>query len=921
MTLIRTPDHRLHVFVSSTIQELAEERKAAREAILRVQQVPVLFEMGARPYAPRDLYRAYLEQSQIFVGIYWQRYGWVAPGMEISGLEDEYQLSGDRPKLIYVKSPADQREARLEAMIDQMKEKGVVSFQRFSTAAELSELITNDLALLFAERFEAKDPVAAAPDVAVAPPSNLPVLRTPFIDREQESAIARTVLLQPEYGLLTLTGPGGVGKTRLAIRVADQVKDEFADGVYFVPLSTLTDPAQVLPALAQTLEVRETGQLLLDSLKAYLRNKHMLLVLDNFEQVIAAASQVKELLSACPKLKILATSRTSLHIREEKELSVPPLALPDCAEKPDVVCLLQAPAMQLFVQRVQEVKPDFALKADNAAIVAEICQRLDGLPLALELAAARLKIFSPATLLAHLEQPLDTLVGGARDLPGRQQTLRNTIEWSYNLLEQSAKVLLRRLTIFARSWTLEDAEQVCNNAGDLGSDMLDELEMLVDNNLLKRADGPDGEPRFTMLHTIRIYARQQLVASGEEPLLCQRHAAYLIQLAEAAEPFLTSGRRGEYLAHLDAMLDDVRLALHWCNTTASEVETGLRLAGAFNWFWYLRGYVREGREWLEQLLAQATPALANSIYQAEARFGAGALACIQGDFANARQQLSVSRTIYAAIGDQRALANVMTFQGIVALSQGELASARELCTESAAQFHLLGDAWAEAFALNWLGEILFVMGDEATAQVHCEKSLALFRQIGDSWGTAMPLHVLANMAWVRSDYAAAYDLFAESGALLHEAGDQWGYTRSLAGSAAAALHQKNYTQAKSVFQVVLPLWEELGNEIGLISCLIGLAEIFSAEEQSSRAVKILSNADVLLRKNGFPMDGVPSAGAILLDTVDQNEFKRTLDLARAKLNQAQFTAAWSQGQEMTLEQIMGEAVEGQGSTAEDIVSI
>ncbi|MCX6050305.1 MAG: NB-ARC domain-containing protein, partial [Chloroflexi bacterium] len=715
--------------------------------------------------------------------------------------------------------------------------------------------------------------------------------------------------------------PGGVGKTRLALRVADQVKDQFADGVYFVPLSTLTDPALVLPTLAQTLQVRETGQLLLDSLKAYLHNKHMLLVRDNVEQVIAAVPQIKELLSASPQLKILATSRTSLHIREEKELPVPPLGLPDCVGKLDVACLLQAPAVQLFVQRVQEVKPDFVLKADNAAMVAEICQRLDGLPLALELAAARLKIFSPAKLLAHLEQPLDTLVGGARDLPDRQQTLRNTIEWSYNLLEQPAKVLLRRLTIFARSWTLEDAEQVCNNAGDLGSDMLDELEMLVDNNLLKRADGPDGEPRFTMLHTIRIYARQQLVASGEEPLMQQRHAAYLIQLAEAAEPFLTSGQRSEYLARLEAMLEDVRLALRWCRATASEVETGLRLAGAFNWFWYLRGYVREGREWLEQLLAQATPSLANSVYQAEARFGAGALACTQGDLVIARQQLAASRTIYAAIGDQRALANVMTFQGIVALSQGELASARELCTASAAQFHALGDIWSEAFALNWLGEITFVAGHEAEARTHCEKSLALFRQIGDSWGTAMPLHVLANMAWVGSDYAAAHDLFAESGALLHEAGDQWGYARSLAGSAAAALHQKNYTQAKSVFQVVLPLWEELGNQIGLISCLIGLAEVFSAEDQSARAIKILSNADMLLRKNGFTTDGVQSTGGILLDTVDLHQFQRTLTLARAKLIEAQFTAAWSQGQEMTLDQIMGEAVEGQGCTAEELVSI
>src|SRR6266571_7374634 len=454
---IRTPDQRVRVFVSSTLDELAPERAAAREAITQLRLTPILFELGARPYPPRELYRAYLAQSDIFIGLYWQRYGWVAPGMQVSGLEDEYQLSSGKPKLIYIKTPAPEREQDLHTLLDRIRTEDTASYQKFATAEELRERIANDLALLLTERFTSP-PQTVAP-ARLAP---LPVPRRRLIDRDQELAQAQALLQQEDVGLVTLIGPGGVGKTRLAVQVAADLVPQFTDGVAFISLASLKDPTLVVPTVARALGVSQTGDDSLDEqLLEYLQPRDVLLVLDNAEQLVSAAPLAAQALELAPRLKLLVTSREPLRVRDEQIVPVPPLALPDPAHIPDIAHLVQVPAVALFVERAREVKPDFALTSENAATIVEICQRLDGLPLALELAAAPLSLLSPAALLARLERRLPLLTRGARDLPERQQTLRSTIAWSYDLLVEGEQQLFRLLSVFAGGFTLEAAQAVC----------------------------------------------------------------------------------------------------------------------------------------------------------------------------------------------------------------------------------------------------------------------------------------------------------------------------------------------------------------------------------------------------------------------------------------------------------------------------
>src|SRR5499427_5710478 len=454
---IRTPEQRVRVFVSSTLDELAPERAAARAAITQLHLTPVLFESGARPYPPRELYRAYLAQSDIFIGLYWQRYGWVAPSMQVSGLEDEYQLAGDKPRLIYLKMPAPAREPRLQALLDRIRAEETASYQKFATPDDLRERLANDLAQLLTERF------TSPPETTVsARPAPVPVPRSPLIDREQELALVQELVQRTDVGLVTLTGPGGVGKTRLAIEVAADLASQFADGTAFISLASLKDPELVEPTLARALQVSEAnGQSIDERLREYLRPRQLLLLLDNTEQLLAAAPLATQVLDAAPRLKLLVTSREPLRVRDERVVPVLPLALPDTDHLPDLETLAQVPAVALFVERVREVQPDFALTADNARAIAEVCRRLDGLPLALELAAARSTVLPPEALLARLEHRLPLLTHGARDVPQRQQTLRNTITWRYDLLDKSEKALFRRLAVFAGGFTLEAVQAVC----------------------------------------------------------------------------------------------------------------------------------------------------------------------------------------------------------------------------------------------------------------------------------------------------------------------------------------------------------------------------------------------------------------------------------------------------------------------------
>ncbi|HET6937735.1 MAG TPA: DUF4062 domain-containing protein, partial [Nocardioides sp.] len=428
---INTPDQRLRVFVSATMQELAEERRAVRAAVTGLRLVPVMFELGARAHPPREVYRAYLAQSQVFVGIYWQRYGWVAPGEEVSGLEDEYLLSTGMPRLLYVKSPAPDREPGLAAMLDRIRNDGDVSYQHFTDAAELQRMVENDLAVLLSERFMVTRPRGDVTTRETTAAGALPVPLTPLVGREEEIASVEALVRSDGVRLVTLTGPGGSGKSRLAMEVAGRLGSGFADGVRFIELASVASADQVPGAIAAGLGLNTSGDRLRSDLLSYV-HRGPLLVLDNFEQVIAAAPLLAQLLATAPELKILVTSRTALRLSGEHEFPVPSLSVPPTGA--DVETARRYASVRLFTERAQGVAPEFRLSTDNVRAVAEICRRLDGLPLAIELAAARVRLLPPRVLLARLGDRMSVLTGGPRDLPERQRTLRNTLDWSFSLL-------------------------------------------------------------------------------------------------------------------------------------------------------------------------------------------------------------------------------------------------------------------------------------------------------------------------------------------------------------------------------------------------------------------------------------------------------------------------------------------------------
>ena len=905
-TVIRTPDQRLRVFISSTLQELADERAAAREAVERLRLAPVLFELGARPHPPRDLYRAYLDQSHIFVGIYWQRYGWIAPGESISGLEDEYRLSGQRPKLIYIKTPAPDREPRLKELLDQIRQGDTASYKSFATAAELKKLLENDLALLLTEHFEGTQPVAPA----ATRPGNLPIPPTPLIGRQADVAAARDMLLHQNVDLLTFTGPGGTGKTRLALQVALEVQEHFPDGTHFIGLAPISDPDLVVSRVAQVMGARETsdGRPLLESLKDYLHHKNLLLLLDNFEQVIAAALVVVQLLEHCRQIRIVVTSRTPLRLRGEREYAVSPLALPPGHISPTSGndkggdWPSQFAAVELFVQRAREIKPGFVLTEQNAPIVVDICRRLDGLPLAIELAAARVKILSPQALLARLEHRLDVLTGGARDLPERQQTLRNTIDWSYDLLRPEVQALFRRLSVFVGGWTLEAAEAICNVDSDLGLDLMDELESLVDNSLLVPSTGPDTEQRFGMLATIREYALERLAECGEANTLRDRHAAFFLNFAETAAPHVTTGQRMTWLVALEIEHDNLRAALTWSRSGASDAELGLRLAGALDWFWFFRGYLNEGRAWLQGSLAQANDATRTPL-RVKALAGAGGLAWAQGDYATARSLLEDSVALGREMGasSKDVLAQPLMLLGFVAVNQGRHESARALHSESLALSRASGDRWLQALTLSNLGDAMLMAGDAASARARFEESLALFRDLGDPWGRAIVLYAIGSMRLYQGDHATARASFEESASLCRSAGDRWGVARGLLGAASAALYEEDANQALTLFRESLDLEHEIGNTAGVVMSLAGLASVAAAQGDTDRAAQLAGAVDL------------PAASVgIRLWQLMRPIYERRVAAARTQADPSTWAARYAAGRDMTIDQAVAYALQESG---------
>ena len=714
-SLIRTPDQRVRVFVSSALEELAAERQAVRDAITGLRLVPVMFELGARPHPPRNVYQAYLAQSQVFVGIYWQSYGWVAPGEPMSGLEDEYRLSTGLPRLIYVKSPAPQREPRLAEMLGRIQDEADVSYKHFSDRAELQSLVQNDLAVLLSERFEMAQAGHGAPQGA--PASALPAAITPLVGREQEVEVATDLVLREGARLVTLTGPGGVGKSRLALEVAARLGPSFADGVRFVDLAPVQRADLVAAAIAAGLGLRTSGGPLIADVKAYLRPRRLVLLLDNFEQVTAAAPLAAELLTASAGLVVLVTSRTVLRLSGGHEFPVAPLPTPPAgtAGSPQLADLQRYASVRLFVERAHAAAPGFELTSENAEAVAEICRRLDGLPLAIELAAARSRLLSPQALLARLDDRMSLLTGGARDLPERQQTLRNTLDWSFGLLSPAEQALFSRLGVFPGTFGLEAAEAVGSGtrrpgpAGqDRGEQIIDTLSSLVDASLV-RAEDHAGQPRFSLLGTIREYSRERLRESGQWKEAHDRHAANFLELAESAGTGLEGPSQVAWLDQLETEHDNLGAAMSWF---LDQDQPGLaHHLGAVTWrFWWFRGHAEEFARYGEAIVAAGEKLPPGQLGYAQN--GLGIMLIASGNPARAQVLFEQALALFRRLGDKLGIAISAGLLGHLTALRGKYDQADKLLAESLALHQELGNNVSVALVYNFLGQIPLSSGGQ-----------------------------------------------------------------------------------------------------------------------------------------------------------------------------------------------------------------
>jgi predicted ATPase len=665
-------------------------------------------------------------------------------------------------------------------------------------------------------------------------PHNLPVQRTSFVGRDSEVEKVKGLLKGP--GLLTLTGPGGSGKTRLALKAAGDLLDDYGDGVFLVELAPITDPLLIPASIADTLGIRSEGRRpVLDTLREQVRDRETLLVLDNFEQVVEGAQVVSSLLDAAPKLRVLVTSREPLHVAGEQELPVPPLELPS--------------AEDLFVQRATAVDPAFRVTEENAAAVAELCRRLDGLPLAIELAASRVKLLSPKEILERLEHRLELLTGGAVDLPARQRTLREAIAWSHDLLDENERVLFRRLSVFAGGWTLESAEAVAHSPEE-GGDILEILGSLVDKSLARRMPRESGEARFGMLETIREFGREELEAAGEAAAIHERHAAHFLGLAESAEPHLRRVDQKEWLDRLEVEHDNLRLALRWAigSDTAS---VGLRLTGALWRFWQMHGHLDEGRRWAEEVVAVPS-ASERTAGRAKGVSALGSIAYWQEDFGVTRKAYEESLEIAREIGDR--------------------------ATEAEAVYNM---AYPPAYEEDF---------DTAIATV--KEARKLFEELGIERGVADTIWLLAIVARVEGDIEGARALAEESLRRHRAIGDRFGTTDALRVLGRIALSQGDLETAGASYLEALENDEVVGNQTGMGIVLDNLASKATAEGRHLDAVRLAGASEKIKEAAGG------HAPPPFIDLTDPRE------AASADLGDAAVRAAWDEGYAMTLEQAL-----------------
>ena len=695
--------------------------------------------------------------------------------------------------------------------------------------------------------------------------SALPSPPTPLVGRERELSEISDILGGSGVRLLTLTGIGGVGKTRLAAEAAREAGSRFPDGAAFVGLAPLSDSALVVPTVLRSLGVPEVqGRTPSEALIEHLRDKGLLLVLDNLEHLLEAAPEVAALIEACPGLVVLATSRAPLRVRGEREYPVPPLALPPSARSPAEEDVAGSPSGRLFLERARAVSPSFEVTAQNAGAVAAICRRLAGLPLALELAAARARILDPATLLARLDQALST--AGTRDLPERQRTMRGTLDWSYELLHAPEKALFRRLSVFAGGWTLEAAEAV-GKAGEevRAGDVLVLLGNLVEQSLVVAEGAADGSVRYGMLEPVRQYGRERLEEGGVAEAVAGRHAAFFLALAEQADPELKGPRQVLWLERLQAEQDNLRAAMRWL-LEKGESEEAARLGWALWLFWWIHGRFAEGRRWMEEALEKGTAMPAS--LRAKALFVAGTMAGGQADLRSAESLLEESLTLFRELGDKRGAAFALGSAAQVAIGQGRHERGVAFFEEGADLFLEVGEKWGAAVMFSFLAVVWRDRGEYGRANRLAERGLALAREMGDRQGTSIALYVLA--------------------VLEHASGE--------------------HERARGLFEEGLKLSAEVGDETNVAYCLEGLGGVAGAAGELMRAARLWGAAEALLEK--IEATAYPYA-------TDRSLYHSQVAAAREQLDEGAWAEAWEEGRMMTLEEAVRYALEGGRSAARE----
>ena len=734
--------------------------------------------------------------------------------------------------------------------------------------------------------------------------TNLPVQRTGFVGREKEVAAAKELLLRQDVRLVTVTGPGGIGKTRLAVQVASDVVKHFPGGTHFIPLASLKDSGLIAPVIVQTLGIGEAGtrsslEILKENLQESSRTP-MLLLLDNFEQLIQAAPIVSELLATSPNLKILVTSRAALHVYGEHEFPVPPLALPDprWVSRPEI--LSQYPAVALFVQRAAAAKPKFELNRENASAVSEICIRLDGLPLAIELAAARVKVLSPSSIRARLASRLQLLTGGAQDLPQRQQTLRAAMDWSYDLLSAAEQRLFRRLSVFVGGCNLEGVEAVCDTKGDLDLDPLEGIASMVDKSLVQQVEQANGESRFAMLETIREYALDKLEASGEKALSKRAHAAYCLVLAEEEATEQSGAGESERLERFGFEHDNFRAGLDWLTETG-DAEWGLRLGAALFRFWEMREYLTEGRDRLGKLLKLAGAAPATKA-RGRALFAAGVLAGEQGDYLSANALIGESLNISRLLGDKQGIAVCLNALAVFARDQGDLSVAYSLFEENLVLWRELGDQKAVARLLSNLASVVKLQGDNTRARCLYAECLAIFQALGDQAGAAWSMNNQGDVARDQGDSAAARTLYEQGLSIFRELGDRWGIAGTLADLGNLAREEGNYPTARSRYRESIKIFQELDHKRGIARLLECFACSAAIQHEAERSLRLAGAAAALRQNIGAP-----------LTLAEQAKLEASLHQAREALTNAGGETAWVEGWALPVEEAVEEVLMSEAS--------